>query len=164
MTCVVHSCILVKHQSMPVQDMLAKDKVDKLIEYSTFPPKAVNAADLLENQESGEYTESSSYKFLREEVAVRLAHLVMELQHLPKELRLEEKMLFLIQNYSNSFSEVIEFENRDPDQHTLEEFKNLLLDMKKRHKVCSIFTKLNKNIECFLSRILRSIWLRHAMP
>ena len=130
--------LLVKHQNMPVQDMLEKEKVDKLIEYSTFFPKAVNAAGLLENQESGEYTESCSYRFLREEVAVRLAHLVMELQHLPKELRLEEKMLFLMQNYSLSFSEVIAFENRDPDPETLEEFKNLLIDMKKRHKVWSI--------------------------
>ena len=123
---------------MPVQDMLVKEKVDKLIEYSTFFPKAVNAAGLLENQESGEYTESCSYKFLREEVAVRLAHLVMELQHLPKELRLEEKMLDLMQNYSLSFSEVTEFEHREPDQQTLLDFKNLLLEMKKRHKVCSI--------------------------
>ena len=120
---------------MPVQDMLVKEKVDKLIEYSTFFPKAVNAAGLLENQESGEYTESCSYKFLREEVAVRLAHLVMELQHLPNELRLEEKMLFLMQNYSLSFSELIEFEKREPDQETLLEFKNLLVTMKNRHKV-----------------------------
>ena len=128
-------CILVKHQNMPVQDMLEKEKVDKLIEYSTFFPKVVIAAGLLENQESGEYTESCSYKFLREEVAVRLAHLVMELQHLPKELRLEEKMLVLMQNYSLSFSEVIEFEKREPDQQTLQEFKDLLLALKKRHKV-----------------------------
>ena len=124
---------------MPVQDMLVKEKVDKLIEYSAFFPKAVNAAGLLENQESGEYTESCSYKFLREEVAVRLAHLVMELQHLPKELRLEEKMLFLMQNYSLSFSELIEFEKRDPDQETLLEFKNLLVTMKNRHKVWAIY-------------------------
>ena len=131
--------ILVKHMNMPVQDMLEKEKVNKLVEYSTFFPKAVNAADLLENQESGEYTESCSYKFLREELAVRMAHLVMELQHLPKELRLEEKMLFLMQSYSSSFSELIEFEKRDPDQQTLLEFKEQLVTMKKRHKVCSIY-------------------------
>ena len=121
---------------MPVQDMLDKEKVDKLVEYSTKFPKAVNAADLLENQESGEYSEEKSFQFLREEVAVRLAHLVMELQHLPKELRLERQMLLLMQKYSQSFSQIIEFEKKEGDQQTLEDFRNLLVDLKERHKVC----------------------------
>ena len=126
----------VKHQNMPVQDMLEKEKVDKLVEYSTKFPKAVNAADLLENQESGEYSEEKSFQFLREEVAVRLAHLVMELQHLPKELRLERQMLLLMQKYSLSFSQIIEFEKKEGDQQTLEDFRNLLVDLKERHNVC----------------------------
>lgn len=123
-----------KHQNMPVQDMLDKEKVDKLVEYSTKFPKAVNAADLLENQESGEYTEEKSFKYLREEVAVRLAHLVMELQHLPQELRLERQMLFIMQKYSLSFAQVIEFEKREADEKTLQDFRTLLVDLKERHK------------------------------
>jgi len=128
-----------KHQNMPVQDMLEKEKLNKLEEYSTLPPKAVTAADLLENQVSGEYTESCSYKFLRGELPVRMAHLLMELQHLPKELRLEEKMLFLMESYSVSFSELIEFEKREPDQQTLLEFKDQLVTMRKRHKDTQVY-------------------------
>ena len=128
--------ISVKHQNMPVQDMLDKEKVDKLVEYSTKFPKAVNAADLLENQESGEYTEERSYKYLREELAVRLAHLVMELQHLPQELRLESRMLYIMKKYSLSFAQIVDFEKREADQATLQEFRNLLVELKERHKVC----------------------------
>ena len=124
-----------KHQNMPVQDMLEKEKVDKLVEYSTKFPKAVNAADLLENQESGEYSEEKSFQFLKEEVAVRLAHLVMELQHLPKELRLERQMLLLMQKYSLSFTQIIEFEKKEADTQTLRDFRTLLVDLKERHKV-----------------------------
>ena len=124
-----------KHQNMPVQDMLEKEKVDKLVEYSTKFPKAVNAADLLENQESGEYSEEKSFQFLKEEVAVRLAHLVMELQHLPKELRLERQMLLLMQKYSLSFTQIIEFEKKEADTQTLQDFRTLLVDLKERHKV-----------------------------
>jgi len=123
-----------KHQNMPVQDMLEKEKVDKLVEYSTKFPKAVNAADLLENQESGEYSEEKSFQFLKEEVAVRLAHLVMELQHLPKELRLERQMLLLMQKYSLSFTQIIEFEKKEADRQTLQDFRTLLVDLKERHK------------------------------
>ena len=94
---------------MPVVDIMESDTLDKLMEYSTISPYPVSIEELIEHGDPTNYTEERSYNFLKKEVAVRLAHMIMEIQHLPKELHMEEKCLFTIQKYSQSFKEVIEF-------------------------------------------------------
>eukprot|EP00091_Calanus_sinicus_P014509 TRINITY_DN3207_c0_g1_i1.p1 TRINITY_DN3207_c0_g1~~TRINITY_DN3207_c0_g1_i1.p1 ORF type:complete len:170 (-),score=51.98 TRINITY_DN3207_c0_g1_i1:8-517(-) len=79
-------------------------------------------------------TEEDSFTHLKMEVAVRLAHMIMELQHLPRELHAEERCHHTISLYSKSFSQIIEFEEREPDQDTLAEFMELLITFKARHK------------------------------
>merc|ERR1719347_1588883 len=58
----------------------------------------------------------------------------MELQHLPQELRLESRMLYIMKKYSLSFAQIVDFEKREADQATLQEFRNLLVELKERHK------------------------------
>jgi len=59
--------------------------------------------------------------------------MIMELQHLPRDLHAEEKCYNTIRLYSKSFSQIIEFEEREPDQKTLVEFMEILKTFKSRH-------------------------------
>ena len=120
---------------MPVVDIMDQDMLDKLMEYSTISPRPVSIEELMEHSNPDLYTEQHSYMFLRKEVAVRLAHMLMELQHLPKELHKEDQCIYTIEKYSQSFSEIIEFENKEPSLEALQEFMQLLFTFKSRHKV-----------------------------
>ena len=120
---------------MPVVDIMEKEDLDKLMEYSTISPYPVSIEELLENGNRDKYSEENSYRFLKKEVAVRLAHMIMELQHLPREIHAEEKCRFTIDKYCTSFNEVIRFENKDPTPEVLEEFMELLFRFKYRHEV-----------------------------
>ena len=129
---------IVNHSTMPVVDIMDSDTLDKLMEYSTISPYPVSIEELIEHGDRNNYSEERSYWFLKKEVAVRLAHMIMEIQHLPRELQAEEKCLFTIQKYSQSFKEVIEFENKDPTTEVLHEFMELLFKFKDRHSVSNI--------------------------
>ena len=50
-------------------------------------------------------------------------------------LRLERQMLLLMQKYGLSFTQIIEFEKKQADAQTLQDFRTLLVDLKERHKV-----------------------------
>ena len=127
--------ILVNHSTMPVVDIMEPKDLDKLMEYSTISPYPVSIEELLENGNKDNYSEEQSYRFLKKEVAVRLAHMIMELQHLPKELHAEDKCRFTIEKYCTSFNEAIQFENRDATPETLQDFMKLLIRNKERHQV-----------------------------
>ena len=59
--------------------------------------------------------------------------MIMELQHLPRELYAEEKCHHTISLYSKSFPQIIEFEDSEPDQQTLAEIMKILKTFKARH-------------------------------
>ena len=128
---------------MPIVDIMEKDDLDKLMEYSTISPYPVSIEELLEKGNRANYSEETSYMFLKKEVAVRLAHMIMELQHLPKELHAEAKCRFTIEKYCTSFNEVIKYENRNPTQETLQDFMELLFRFKVRHQVNLHLCSLN---------------------
>lgn len=119
------------YQTMPVVEIMEPYVLSKLMEYSTIPPTPISIEEFMA---MGGITEEESFTHLKMEVAVRLAHMIMELQHLPRELHAEERCHHTISLYSKSFSQIIEFEEREPDQETLAEFMELLTTFKARHK------------------------------
>ena len=124
---------LVNHATMPVVEIMDPFILEKLMEYSTISPYPVSIAELLENGNKEIYSEEQSYKFLKKQVAVRLAHMVMELQHLPKELHAEKKCRSTMEKYCQSFDEIIQFEKKDPAPVVLKDFMEFLFKFKDRH-------------------------------
>jgi len=126
---------MVDHATMPVVDIMEATLLDKLMEYSTISPYPVSIEELLENGDKENYSEEQSFMFLRKQVAVRLAHMIMELQHLPKELHAEEKCRATMERYCVSFSEVLQFETKDPSPEVLKDFMETLFRFKDRHRI-----------------------------
>ena len=144
---------------MPVVDIMESDTLDKLMEYSTISPYPVSIEELIEHGDRNNYTEERSYYFLKKEVAVRLAHMIMEIQHLPKELHAEEKCLFTIQKYSQSFKEVIRFEDLPASPDVLTSFMELLFKFKDRHSV-NIYQYQFNATKINFCRTQLTTWLR----
>ncbi|XP_046724006.1 pyruvate dehydrogenase kinase, isozyme 3b isoform X2 [Silurus meridionalis] len=72
--------------------------------------------------------------FLRKELPVRLANTMREVTLLPAKL-LNQPSVQLVQSwYSQSFEELLDYENRSPeDPHTLNDFLDILLQIRNRH-------------------------------
>ncbi|XP_062868019.1 pyruvate dehydrogenase (acetyl-transferring) kinase isozyme 3, mitochondrial-like [Trichomycterus rosablanca] len=72
--------------------------------------------------------------FLRKELPVRLANTMREITLLPHNL-LNQPSVQLVQSwYSQSFEELLDYENRSPeDPHTLNDFLDILLRIRNRH-------------------------------
>ena len=58
----------------------------------------------------------------------------MELQHLPKDLHAEERCRHTIRLYAESFTKILEFEERPADSLALDEFMETLTTFKSRHQ------------------------------
>jgi len=124
---------LFDYQTMPVAYIMDTTELTKLMEYSTIPPTPYSIEEFIARGVEGGVTEEENYTHLKKEVAIRLAHMLMELQHLPKELHKEERCYHTINLYSKSFSQIINFEEKEPDDQTLKEFMEILKIFKDRH-------------------------------
>ncbi|KAK3555735.1 hypothetical protein QTP86_028982 [Hemibagrus guttatus] len=78
--------------------------------------------------------EKTSYMFLRKELPVRLANTMREVTLLPGNL-INQPSVQLVQSwYSQSFEELLDYENRSPEHpHTLNNFLDLLIQIRNRH-------------------------------
>ena len=107
---------------MPVVDIMDRDLVDKLMEYSLMSPQ------LEEMIKCGHRSlEEASFTFLKKEMAIRIAHMIMELQRLPKDLHEEEVCMKTMDKYCTTFKEVIEFQDMEPSDVVLKNFKEKLV-------------------------------------
>ena len=113
MTCLHQSNLLpfivaaVDYESMPVNEIMEPDLVDKLMEYSLMSPQPMSIEEIIEFGDRSLYTEEASFTFLKKEMAIRIAHMIMELQRLPKDLHEEEVCMKTMEKYSTTFKEVI---------------------------------------------------------
>ncbi|XP_065665935.1 pyruvate dehydrogenase (acetyl-transferring) kinase isozyme 2, mitochondrial isoform X2 [Hydra vulgaris] len=74
-----------------------------------------------------------SYKFLRNEVPVRLAHIMQEIGHLPKNL-LSMRSVDLVRSwYVQSFIDLMEFQDAPFNVDTVDRFTKTLHAIKRRH-------------------------------
>jgi len=119
---------------MPVVDVMDRDLVDKLMEYSLMSPQPMSIEEMIECGDRSIYSEEASFTFLKKEMAIRIAHMIMELQRLPKDLHEEEVCMKTMDKYSTTFKEVIEFQDMEPSDVVLKNFKGKLVTFRNRHK------------------------------
>uniref|UniRef100_A0A8C2F8X9 Protein-serine/threonine kinase n=1 Tax=Cyprinus carpio TaxID=7962 RepID=A0A8C2F8X9_CYPCA len=78
--------------------------------------------------------EKTSYMFLRKELPVRLANTMREVNLLPDKLLSQPSVKLVQKWYMQSFFELLEFENRKPDDpHALNDFLETLIEIRNRH-------------------------------
>ncbi|CAF0733354.1 unnamed protein product [Rotaria sordida] len=99
--------------------------------YSKFPPTSFTLKSLIDFARDGDIKQS--YKFLRVELLIRWSHMRKEMEYLPPKL-LEMPSFKLVNSwYDQSYSEVLEFKNTEPDASTLRKFTETLVGIRKRH-------------------------------
>jgi len=114
---------------------LSDEEVGKLEFYSKFTPTSISLGNFLQyGSKSNRKGLETSFLFLKREIPVRLANIMMELQLLPDELLQQPSVQDIISQYAQSFAEVLQFENRQPDYKSYEEFNRLLTDLRLRHQ------------------------------
>ncbi|CAJ0953578.1 unnamed protein product [Ranitomeya imitator] len=78
--------------------------------------------------------EKTSYLFLRKELPVRLANTLKEVNLLPENLLQRPSVKLVRSWYMQSFLEVLEYENKSPDDpDVLYDFLNILIQVRNRH-------------------------------
>jgi len=106
-------------------------EIMKLTFYSKFSPTPVSLGHFLNHGSKGSIEDS--FLFLRREIPVRLAQIMMELQLLPHDL-LQQATCQEIQNqYAESFKDVLRFENLPNAPHTYAKFNDSLSMFRQRH-------------------------------
>ncbi|XP_031573649.1 pyruvate dehydrogenase (acetyl-transferring) kinase, mitochondrial-like [Actinia tenebrosa] len=74
-----------------------------------------------------------SYKFGKHELPIRLAHIIREIDLLPKNLLKTPSVELVRSWYVQSFSELVEFEDENGDEETANRFTDMLAKIKQRH-------------------------------
>ncbi|XP_037829022.1 pyruvate dehydrogenase (acetyl-transferring) kinase isozyme 3, mitochondrial isoform X3 [Kryptolebias marmoratus] len=112
---------------------LLKNANPKIEYYSRFSPSPLSIKQFLDfGRENA--CEKTSYMFLRKELPVRLANTMREVNLLPDNLLSQPSVRLVQKWYMQSFVELLEFENRKPeDPHTLNDFLEILIDIRNRH-------------------------------
>lgn len=102
--------------------------------YSQFHPSILSMQQFLDyGSKTGEQYQTKSYKFLRQEVPVRLANIMKEISLLPPPLRAQPSVKTVIGWYEQSFEDILEFEKQDPDKTVLSKFCETLFRIRNRH-------------------------------
>ncbi|KAG8450590.1 hypothetical protein GDO86_003021 [Hymenochirus boettgeri] len=119
---------------MRLYRFLLKSAVPSQIEYySKFSPSPLSIKQFLDFGRNNA-CEKTSYLFLRKELPVRIANTLKEVNLLPDNL-LEMPSVKLVRSwYSQSFVELLEYENKSPDNSdVLYDFLNILIQIRNRH-------------------------------
>jgi len=104
---------------------------DDLNKYSAINPQPVSMKTLL-NQGKSE-SKHDFFMFLRKEMPVRLANMIMEFQHLPPQLAQQDEFKEILQQYHQSFSDMLHFQNKDTNPETQAKFLEYLTRIRARH-------------------------------
>ncbi|KAI2648945.1 [Pyruvate dehydrogenase (acetyl-transferring)] kinase isozyme 3, mitochondrial [Labeo rohita] len=118
---------------MRLYAFLLKDHLPKIEYYSRFSPSPLSIKQFLEFGRDNA-CEKTSYMFLRKELPVRLANTMREVNLLPDKLLSQPSVKLVQKWYMQSFFELLEFENRKPeDPHALNDFLETLIEIRNRH-------------------------------
>ena len=131
---------------------LNSEELMKLDFYSKFTPTSVTLSHFLDHS-SGGGTVEDSFLFLRREIPVRLANMMMELevrvftspsivmflflhiQLLPSALHDQPACQEIIAQYGQSFQDILQFENSSNTPETHKEFNDVITNIRLRHQV-----------------------------
>ncbi|KAK1885175.1 [Pyruvate dehydrogenase (acetyl-transferring)] kinase isozyme 3 mitochondrial [Dissostichus eleginoides] len=112
---------------------LLKSTNPKIEFYSRFSPSPLSIKQFLDFGRNNA-CEKTSYMFLRKELPVRLANTMRETNLLPDPLLGMPSVRLVQKWYMQSFVELLEYENRKPeDPQALNDFLDLLIEIRNRH-------------------------------
>uniref|UniRef100_A0A8C5LW38 Protein-serine/threonine kinase n=1 Tax=Leptobrachium leishanense TaxID=445787 RepID=A0A8C5LW38_9ANUR len=112
---------------------LLSSKLPPQVEYyAKFSPSPLSIKQFLDFGRNNA-CERTSYIFLQKELPVRLANTLKEVHLLPQNL-LERPSVKLVQSwYMQSFIQLMEYEDINPDEDVLYDFLNVLIQVRNRH-------------------------------
>ena len=103
-----------------------------LEKYSTYQPTPVSIQHFI-NFAKNASTETS-FAFLKHELPVRLANIMKELQLLPHQLHETHACKIVVDDYAQSFRDLLPFEHCSPkDPKVLKDFAEALFKVRERH-------------------------------
>ncbi|KAI1721392.1 mitochondrial branched-chain alpha-ketoacid dehydrogenase kinase domain-containing protein [Ditylenchus destructor] len=103
----------------------------KLQHYSQFQPSSLTIQQYLDFGRHG--TAKSSFMFLKNELLVRLANIMQEIDLLPPKLLQMPSARLVGDWYRQSFEDILEFENSEPTTDNIFKFNDQLQRILKRH-------------------------------
>uniref|UniRef100_A0A8C8CBE1 Protein-serine/threonine kinase n=1 Tax=Oncorhynchus tshawytscha TaxID=74940 RepID=A0A8C8CBE1_ONCTS len=116
---------LLKNSSIPKQAL-----VDR---FSKFSPSPLSMKQFIDFG-SANACEKTSFVFLRQELPVRLANIMKEIDFLPDKLLSTPSLQLLQSWYATSLMELVGFLEKDPDNKTiLKKFTETLVNVRNRH-------------------------------
>jgi len=111
--------------------MLDNKSLNRLDHYSNYNPRPLSIQELMQFGKSA--TETESYLFLRQEIPVRLANIMKEMNFLPGKLLRMPSVNVLQDWYAQCFRDICSYEDRHPTSSTLAEFCQTLKTAHNRH-------------------------------
>ncbi|KAM4631218.1 pyruvate dehydrogenase kinase, isozyme 4 [Polymixia lowei] len=139
--------------------------------FSKFSPSPLSMKQFLDFG-SANACEKTSFVFLRQELPVRLANIMKEIDFLPDKLLGTPSLQLLTSWYSQSLLEIVEFLEKDPDEkQVLTKFTETLLNVRNRHndvvptmaqgvveykEAFGVDPVTNQNVQYFLDRFYMS--------
>lgn len=125
----------IQHYSTSANTVSSKNQnvFDENVEkYSVYQPTPISIAHFIDFGLKA--SSENSFTFLKREVPVRLANIMKELMLMPDELRKTRACKVVINQYLNSFQDIIAFENSNKkDPEVLRRFSETLFTIRERH-------------------------------
>jgi len=106
---------------------------DKLEKYCSMAPTPLSIAEFIERGRPGLMSEAASYDHLVQEVLVRISHLITEIRQFPSELPEQEEYSKVVEDYMQTYTEALSFENRKSTPENILEAVEMLKAAKVRH-------------------------------
>uniref|UniRef100_A0A3Q2QNT9 Protein-serine/threonine kinase n=1 Tax=Fundulus heteroclitus TaxID=8078 RepID=A0A3Q2QNT9_FUNHE len=139
--------------------------------FSKFSPSPLSMKQFLDFG-SANACEKTSFVFLRQELPVRLANIMKEIDYLPDKLLGTPSVKLLTSWYSRSLMELVDFLEKDPDdKDVLKNFTQILVNIRNRHnnvvptmaqgvlefkEAFGVDPVTNQNVQYFLDRFYMS--------
>ncbi|KPP78604.1 pyruvate dehydrogenase kinase, isozyme 4-like [Scleropages formosus] len=150
----------------------AKSAIPKEVErFSKFSPSPLSMKQFIDFG-SANACEKTSFVFLRQELPVRLANIMKEIDFLPDKLLGTPSLQLLQSWYAQSLMEIVDFLEKDPeDKKILKKFTETLINIRNRHNnvvptmaqgvveykdAFGVDPVTNQNVQYFLDRFYMS--------
>uniref|UniRef100_A0A671R5B4 Protein-serine/threonine kinase n=1 Tax=Sinocyclocheilus anshuiensis TaxID=1608454 RepID=A0A671R5B4_9TELE len=156
------------HASMAGSKLNIPKQVDRFSKYSPSPLSMKQFIDF----GSANACEKTSFMFLRQELPVRLANIMKEIDFLPDKLLSTPSLKLLHSWYAQSLMELVDFLEKDPDdKKILTKFTETLINVRNRHnnvvptmaqgvleykEAFGVDPVTNQNVQYFLDRFYMS--------
>jgi len=118
----------------PLSSAVPGQLEEKLSQYTKVSPTPISIAEFLERGEASKTSEAESYRHLVHECLVRLSHMITEVKQFPRELKEQYDYQGLLSMYLDTYTKLVEYENKGPTAENIESAVSFLKERKVRHK------------------------------